>query len=307
MATVVPPAWQTAEEVELQAWLATAPVEEVLEPALQICDPHHHLWDRERRVPGRAGVVESATELPIGFINYFGKLSPEYNQRFLFDELLALMTSGHNVVSTVYAQCGRFHSADSDDAFKEVAETAVVRGIQARFESGLYTNEFGSALRGCAGAFGTCDLTLGPEKVEAVLRAHMAAMPGFSGIRAATLYDPSPEIGFEVRCGKVRFLQEFDNHSQPAVSLPSCLLACPLHPMLITPAPIFIEPRLQRPPSLLCSSGLGLASRPAGRVTRIQIFWRALLSSRSLTCPSTTAAYTRRSARWSSWLAHSRR
>lgn len=145
-------------------------------------------------------MVRGATcpdELPIGFVNFFGRLSPEYNQRFLFDELLALMTSGHNVVSTVFAQCNRFYNKDCEPPFAPVGETAVVRGIQARFESGLYTNEFGSTLRGCAAGFGTCDLTLGADKVEQVLRAHMNAMPGFAGIRVGTFYDPSPELGWE--------------------------------------------------------------------------------------------------------------
>ena len=41
--------------------------EEILEPALPICDPHHHLWDH----PG---------------------------SRYLLDELLADTGSGHNVV-----------------------------------------------------------------------------------------------------------------------------------------------------------------------------------------------------------------
>ena len=167
----------------------------MLEPELPICDPHHHLWDREATAMVRG--AKTADELPIGFVNFFGRLSPEFNQRFLFDELLALMTSGHNVVSTVFAQCNRFFSTDCDPAFAPVGETAVVRGIQARFESGLYVNEYGSSLRGCAAGFGSCDLTLGPEKVEEVLRAHMAAMPGFSGIRTGTFYDPDPELGWE--------------------------------------------------------------------------------------------------------------
>ena len=110
-------------------------LQEVLEPELPICDPHHHLWDREATAMVRG--AKTADELPIGFVNFFGRLSPEFNQRFLFDELLALMTSGHNVVSTVFAQCGRFFSTDCDPAFAPVGETAVVRGIQARFESGL--------------------------------------------------------------------------------------------------------------------------------------------------------------------------
>jgi L-fuconolactonase len=50
-------------------WLAQVK-EEILEPELPICDPHHHLWDH----PGR---------------------------RYLLDELLADTGSGHNVLATV--------------------------------------------------------------------------------------------------------------------------------------------------------------------------------------------------------------
>lgn len=177
----------TAEEVEFHNWLGKADVEPVLEPEIPICDPHHHLWDRERKAAWD-GPVPTAEELPKSFVRFFGRRSPEYNQRFLFDELLEALRSGHNVVSTVFAQCGRFYSADSDPAFAPVGETAVVRGVQAQFESGLYTNEFGSQLRACAAGFGSCDLTIGKDRVEAVLRAHMAAMPGFAGIRTGGDY-----------------------------------------------------------------------------------------------------------------------
>src|SRR6185295_7557544 len=50
-------------------WLAQVK-EDILEPDLPICDPHHHLWDH----PGR---------------------------RYLIDELIADTGSGHNVTSTV--------------------------------------------------------------------------------------------------------------------------------------------------------------------------------------------------------------
>mmetsp|Transcript_95420 Transcript_95420/g.212272 ORF Transcript_95420/g.212272 Transcript_95420/m.212272 type:complete len:242 (-) Transcript_95420:60-785(-) len=37
----------------------------------------------------------------------------------------------------------------------------------------------------------------GPHIVEAVLRAHMAAMPGFAGVRMGTFWHPSPEVGWD--------------------------------------------------------------------------------------------------------------
>ena len=54
-------------------WLALR-TEAILEPELKIVDPHHHLWDRQ-------------------------------DNPYLFHDLLADMTAGHNVVSTVFVQC----------------------------------------------------------------------------------------------------------------------------------------------------------------------------------------------------------
>ncbi|MBW1886467.1 MAG: amidohydrolase, partial [Deltaproteobacteria bacterium] len=36
----------TREQMDKEAWLASGE-EEALEPELPICDPHHHLWDRD--------------------------------------------------------------------------------------------------------------------------------------------------------------------------------------------------------------------------------------------------------------------
>lgn len=73
--TCCPPASQTAEELEVQAWLASGDVEDVLEPTLPMCDPHHHLWDREATAMVRGATA--ADELPPGFVNFFGRSSPE--------------------------------------------------------------------------------------------------------------------------------------------------------------------------------------------------------------------------------------
>ena len=70
--------WCT-DSVIRDEWL-TQVEEEILEPELPICDPHHHLWDH-----------------------------PE--SRYLLDELLADTGSGHNVVSTVFMECGSMYWA----------------------------------------------------------------------------------------------------------------------------------------------------------------------------------------------------
>ncbi|MEE1557405.1 MAG: hypothetical protein V1262_15900, partial [Alphaproteobacteria bacterium] len=67
-------------------WLALTS-EETLEPEVEICDPHHHLWD--------AGFDPAAK-----FRN------EQVETRYLFHEMLAEVNSGHNVTSTVFIECG---------------------------------------------------------------------------------------------------------------------------------------------------------------------------------------------------------
>lgn len=133
--------------------------EEILEPELAICDPHHHLWD----YPGKS--------------------------RYLLDELLADTGSGHNIVSTVFVECGSFYREDGPEALRPVGETEFVNGVAAMSASGVY-----GPMRACAGIVGFADLTLGGE-VEEVLAAHMVAGGGrFRGIRHAAGWDSSAAV-----------------------------------------------------------------------------------------------------------------
>src|SRR5215475_7238731 len=61
-------------------WLAKRR-EDILEPDLPIVDPHHHLWDR----PGN---------------------------RYLFQDLLDDVGSGHNIAATCFEECREMYSAD---------------------------------------------------------------------------------------------------------------------------------------------------------------------------------------------------
>src|SRR5262249_46568136 len=109
-------------------WLALT-LEEPLEPALPICDPHHHLWD------GRPT-----------------RVAP----RYLLDEILADVQSGHNVVSTVFIECASMFKADGPEAMRPVGEVEFVNGIAAMSASGQY-----GPVRIAAGIVGTADLRLG--------------------------------------------------------------------------------------------------------------------------------------------------
>ncbi len=131
--------------------------EPIIEPERAICDPHHHLWDNVR-------------------------------SRYLLDELLADTNSGHNVVSTVFVECGAMYRAAGPEALRPVGETEFVNGVAAMSASGGYGD-----MRACAGIVGYADLTLG-RAVGEVLDAHLAASPRFRGIRHAAGWDASPDI-----------------------------------------------------------------------------------------------------------------
>ena len=140
-----------------QSWLSLVQ-EEILEPDLRICDPHHHLWDRN-------------------------------GSRYLLDEILEDVYSGHRVVSTVFVECDSMFSADVAAPLAAVGETEFVQGVAAMSSSGAY-----GECRVAAGIVSFADLTLGIG-VRPVLEAHIAASVNrFRGIRHATSWHSSPDI-----------------------------------------------------------------------------------------------------------------
>ncbi|MGI9169353.1 MAG: amidohydrolase family protein [Caulobacteraceae bacterium] len=158
--------------------LSPPPREAILEPALPIVDPHHHLWDH----PAAAVAAFSATGH--GFARAIAGV-PHY----LLDELLADIQSGHNVRATVYVECGSMYRASGPPAMRPVGETEFVNGVAAMGASGLY----GEA-RPCAGIVGHADLTSGGAVAE-VLEAHIAAGGSrFRGIRHSCSWDADPEV-----------------------------------------------------------------------------------------------------------------
>ena len=129
-------------------WLAQVK-EEIIEPDLPICDPHHHLWDTP-------------------------------TDRYLLDEILEDTNGGHNIVSTVFVECNSMFRAGGPEALKVIGETEFVQGIAAMSASGKYGNT-----RVANGIVSHADLTLGDD-VRPVLEAHIAASNNrFKGIRHA--------------------------------------------------------------------------------------------------------------------------
>lgn len=132
--------------MDREAWLAQV-VEEPIDPGLPICDPHHHLWDRP-------------------------------DNRYMMDEIVTDLGSGHNVVSTVFVECKAMYRADGPPEMRHVGETEFVQGIAAQSASGGY-----GPTRIAKGIVGMADLLLG-EAVRPVLEAQIAASPNrFRGVR----------------------------------------------------------------------------------------------------------------------------
>jgi L-fuconolactonase len=139
------------------SWLAQIS-EDILEPELPIIDPHHHLWDMR-------------------------------GKKYLLEEFLKDLNSGHNIVATVFLECASMYRKSGPEHLKPIGETEFVNGIAAMGASGKYGK---TAI--CAGIVGFADLTIGAA-AEDILIAQIAAGNGrFKGIRYGAGHDASPEI-----------------------------------------------------------------------------------------------------------------
>ena len=144
-----------ADAPEMQEW-STMIAEDIVDPDRRIIDPHHHLWPE-----GGA--------LPYGL-----------------DALHYDTGSGHNVVGTVFVQCGAAHHTDGPEHLKPVGETEFVSAQAAASAS-----RDGSAT--IAGIVAHANLRLG-DQLDEVLDAHAAAGGDlFKGIRDSGALDSDPE------------------------------------------------------------------------------------------------------------------
>jgi predicted TIM-barrel fold metal-dependent hydrolase len=127
--------------------------EEILEPDLEIIDPHHHLWPHDG--PMAYGLADLEADL----------------------------SSGHNVVGTVFVECGAAYQRGGEDPMAPVAETHFV-AAQAALAS----------RPGIAGIVGSADLCR-VDVLDDVLDAHIDAGGGlFKGIRHSLSHALYPEV-----------------------------------------------------------------------------------------------------------------
>ncbi|MFK7733983.1 MAG: amidohydrolase [Pseudomonadales bacterium] len=137
-----------------QQWLDQV-IEDVIDPERPIIDPHHHLWRRP----------------------------PVYE----LDELWADTHSGHNIVGTVFIECGAEYRKEATRAMRPLGETEYVADIAAQARQ--------ASTRGQPPILGMvchADLTLGDSVVD-VINAHRELAPDLlRGVRYSTAYYPDP-------------------------------------------------------------------------------------------------------------------
>ncbi len=128
---------------ELNTWTKQRH-EAALEPDLPIIDTHHHLWENE-------------------------------NGRYLLNEFVEDISTGHNIIASVFMENGWM---------QPVEEVKFINSIATMSASGAYGKS-----RVCAGIVGTADLTLG-DRVQPLLERLVEEGNGrFRGIRFGTAWD----------------------------------------------------------------------------------------------------------------------
>ena len=130
--------------------------EAILEPALPICDAHHHLWlDR-----GHTG------------------------EPYTIDDLRADVTTGHNVQRTVFVECHAEYRTHGPAELRPVGEVEFVAASAER--DGATSGPQIEAIVGHA------DLSLGDRVHDVLMLLDAAGRGRFRGVRHSTAWDAAP-------------------------------------------------------------------------------------------------------------------
>jgi L-fuconolactonase len=158
-------------------------VEPILEPELPIVDAHHHLWLIPE--PALSHMEANGSALARTLVPALRRRS-----RYLLDEFLADVRSGHNLRASVFVESHAMYRASGPPQTRSVGEVEFANGVAAMAESGVFGSE-----KVCAGIVGNVDLRLGAA-VREVLECHLrAGGTRFRGIRCSgSLYDEDEYI-----------------------------------------------------------------------------------------------------------------
>ncbi|MGO9453317.1 MAG: amidohydrolase family protein [Candidatus Binataceae bacterium] len=211
--------------------------EEIIEPELPIVDTHHHLWSR-------AGSI------------------------YLFPELLADISTGHNIRATIFEECGSMYRADGPEELRSLGETEFVTGVAATSASG----GFGPA-RACAAIVGNVNLMLG-SRAEPILQAHLAASGGrFRAIRFSTAWDADERVHKVVPRPGILAETQFRDGFQCLSRLGLTFDSWVYHPQLGEVAALAAD--FPQTPIVLNHFGVPILGGPnAGRAAEVFAEWR---------------------------------
>jgi len=129
--------------------------ETILEPDLPIIDAHHHLFLRQAI-------------------------------RYLFDDFLADVNSGHRIVASVYVEAHGMVRPDGPVMMRPLGEIEFANGAGAMAASGFF-----GECRICAAIVGYADLRFGDELGDYLDRALERAPERLRGIRQVMIEDPT--------------------------------------------------------------------------------------------------------------------
>ena len=139
-------------------WFAQSD-EEPIDPGREIIDPHHHLWPKGEGIP------------------------------YVAADLAADTTGGHNIIKSVFIECGAAYRRGGDGNLEPVKETQFVADADEEMRTA-----HPDAPR-IAGIVAHADLTLETSALDEVLDAHIEAGGGrFVGIRDALARAAEPEV-----------------------------------------------------------------------------------------------------------------
>jgi L-fuconolactonase len=127
----------------------------IIDPDLPIIDSHAHLFDRP-------------------------------TLRYMFDDYLADVQAGHNIIASVYVETQAFAREEGPEILRPLGEIEFANGVAAMSASGVYGRcRIGAAIVGHA------DLSSGDVVAEVLDRALQAAPDRLRGVRQITLDHPS--------------------------------------------------------------------------------------------------------------------
>ena len=144
--------------------------ENIIDPLLPVIDPHHHLWN--------------------------DKNASDYQ----LEELWADTSSGHNIVGTVFIECGTNYKKKGPKALRPVGETEYVRVM-----ADVSNSKVDRSRPPILGIVSHADLKLGAA-VDEVFDEHKIAARGLlKGIRHSVAYYPDPPA-VERYTGRIKHL-----------------------------------------------------------------------------------------------------